>query len=375
MSDLNAPVRRIPTDDDAEPTDGIGLCLSGGGYRAMLFHVGTLWRLHELGWLRRLDRVSSVSGGSITAGALALAWDRAGTVDGFVEHVVAPVRAFARRTVDEAAIAVGLLTPDTIGERVARAYSEHLFGDATLQDLPDAPKFIVNATNLASGALFRLTKLELADWRVGSVPAPELPLADAVAASSAFPPVLSPFELDLRRAGWVDIAGTELPGGEYRGVLKLTDGGVYDNLGLETVWKKCRTVLVSDAGGQMADEPDPPSDWVRQTLRVLNVVDHQVRDLRKRQVREGYVRGDREGAYWGIRSNVANFGLDSALPADHGVTMDLARTPTRLAAIDDDRQQRLINWGWLLTDTAMRRHVLRGEPRPAALPYPDAALS
>ena len=59
-----------------EPADGVALCLSGGGYRAMLFHVGVVWRLHDAGWLKRLDRVSSVSGGSITAGALALAWPK-----------------------------------------------------------------------------------------------------------------------------------------------------------------------------------------------------------------------------------------------------------------------------------------------------------
>ena len=33
------------------PAPGIGLCLSGGGYRAMLFHLGVLWRLAELGYL------------------------------------------------------------------------------------------------------------------------------------------------------------------------------------------------------------------------------------------------------------------------------------------------------------------------------------
>ena len=51
------------------PGQGIALCLSGGGYRAMLFHLGTLWRLNELGYLPKLDRVSSVSGGSIQLGA------------------------------------------------------------------------------------------------------------------------------------------------------------------------------------------------------------------------------------------------------------------------------------------------------------------
>jgi NTE family protein len=52
----------------------MGLCLSGGGYRAMPFHLGAVWRLNEFGLLRKLVRISSVSGGSITAGVLGLAW-------------------------------------------------------------------------------------------------------------------------------------------------------------------------------------------------------------------------------------------------------------------------------------------------------------
>lgn len=43
-----------------------------GGYRAMVFHLGVLIRLNEVGLLRWLGRVSSVSGGSITAGVLGL---------------------------------------------------------------------------------------------------------------------------------------------------------------------------------------------------------------------------------------------------------------------------------------------------------------
>lgn len=54
------------------PEPGLALCLSGGGYRAMLFHVGALWRLYELGLLKPMKRISSVSGGSITAGVLGL---------------------------------------------------------------------------------------------------------------------------------------------------------------------------------------------------------------------------------------------------------------------------------------------------------------
>ena len=44
----------------------IGLALSGGGYRAAAYHVGTLRALHKLGILNKVDVISSVSGGSIT---------------------------------------------------------------------------------------------------------------------------------------------------------------------------------------------------------------------------------------------------------------------------------------------------------------------
>ena len=69
------PVTAIPVDDLlSRPEQGTALCLSGGGYRAMVFHVGVLWRLYEAGLLRKLKRISSVSGGSISAGLLALKW-------------------------------------------------------------------------------------------------------------------------------------------------------------------------------------------------------------------------------------------------------------------------------------------------------------
>src|SRR6266699_2742085 len=77
------PVRFIETDDPlAHPRPGVALCLSGGGYRAMLFHLGALWRLNELAYLPQLTRISSVSGGSITAGVLGHRWGRLAFVQG-----------------------------------------------------------------------------------------------------------------------------------------------------------------------------------------------------------------------------------------------------------------------------------------------------
>src|SRR3569832_1395754 len=68
------PARTIPGDAFAFVKDALGLCLSGGGYRAMLFHLGTLWRLNEFALLPKIARISSVSGGSITSGALGMKW-------------------------------------------------------------------------------------------------------------------------------------------------------------------------------------------------------------------------------------------------------------------------------------------------------------
>src|ERR687891_2476557 len=84
-----------PHDDPKKPEKGIALCLSGGGYRAMLFHLGSLWRLNEFGYLKKLERISSVSGGSITAGVLGFKWsklafDAKGVASNLVQEVVAP---------------------------------------------------------------------------------------------------------------------------------------------------------------------------------------------------------------------------------------------------------------------------------------------
>src|SRR3954454_14292831 len=357
-----------------EPAEGVALCLSGGGYRAMLFHVGVIWRLHDAGWLERLDRVSSVSGGSITAGALALAWPKL-EAEGLEPAFVAPVRALAGRTVDATSVIAGALPPDTISERVAKAYRRHLFGDATLQDLPDHPRFVINATSVQSGVLFRFCKPFMADWRVGRVKNPTVALADAVAASSAFPPVLSPFELDLRDYDWIDEEGNDLGHGEYRERAVLSDGGVYDNLGLETAWKVCKTFLVSDAGGRMAAEPAPDHDWGRHLFRVLGVIDNQVRSLRKRQCVGAFMGGERLGAYWGIRTDIADFGLADPLPAPHEATMALATLSTRLARLDAVVQERLINWGYAACDAGLRKHVDASVPAPGGYPSPASGVA
>lgn len=375
----------VTEDPAARPLieDGTALCLSGGGYRAMLFHLGVLWRLYETDLLKGLKRISSVSGGSITAGVLAIAWSRlsfdaAQLQNDFVPNVVSPVRALAGRTLDRNAILGGIFLPGTIGEHVAAAYDEHLFRGVTLQDLPDdaggaAPRFVINATSVQSGALWRFSRPFMGDWRVGRVERPTLRLALAVAASSAFPPVLSPLEIALDPAQVRPDPGSDLNREPYTSRAVLTDGGVYDNLGLETVWKRYRTVFVSDGGGLMAPEPEPHSDWARHAYRVLDLVDNQVRALRKRQVVGSFVDGSRSGAYWGIRSNAADYPAEKKLDCPHEHTLRLAEVPTRLERMEPVLQEQLINWGYAVCDLALRSHYNAELPAPAKFPYPQSA--
>ena len=368
-----------PGNRDHEPSPGIALCLSGGGYRAMLFHAGALWRLNEGGYLPRLERVSSVSGGSITAGVLALAWpklafDEGGVAQRFQAEVVEPLRAMAGRTIDVPAIALGLLLPGTtIGDRIASAYRKHLFGPATLQDLPDRPRFVFNATNVQSGVLWRFAKPYMRDYRVGEVKAPTVDVGTAVAASSAFPPFLSPVRLKLDEAAYTPGSG-ELQRPPFTTRPFLTDGGVYDNLGLETIWERYETILISDGGGHMKEQERPKRLWPLHAFRVLGVIDSQVRALRKRSAIDGFKSGQQKGTYWGIWTNIADYGLPSTLPCPHDVTLRIAATPTRLAKMDGTVQERLVNWGYAVCDAALRRHVDPGLPEGGAFPFPVSAV-
>jgi NTE family protein len=113
---------------------------------------------------------------------------------------------------------------------------------------------------------------------------------------------------------------------------------------------------------------------VRQALRVSDMTDNQVRDLRQRQLIGSFTSGERTGTYWATRSNMGNYPAPNVLPCPFEATQLLAAVPTRLAAMDDLTQQRLVNWGYAICDAAMRAHVVTGAAAPAAFPYPAAGV-
>jgi NTE family protein len=212
------------------------------------------------------------------------------------------------------------------------------------------------------------------DYLVGEVPNPSTRLSLVVAASSAFPPFLSPLRLRLKESDYAPGSGGGLQQPDFMTDVFLSDGGVYDNLGLETAWKNFQTVLISDGGGSFKTEATGHANWVLQARRVLSVVDHQVRSLRKRQAIDSFKAGLRGGAYWGIGTNIDDYQLGDALPCPLAKTALLAAVPTRLSKVDRNTHERLINWGYAVSDEALRKYLDGSHSPPRAFPYPRATV-
>jgi len=384
-----------PVSIDAPGSDvpqlGIGLCLSGGGYRAMLFHLGVLWRLAELGYfgtnnrngmhgpIGTLQRVSSVSGGSIVAGVLGLAWDDLkvddeNLLERFRQLIVSPVEQFASQTTISIWTAAWAAVVSTVNKRVTRVYRRRLFGSKTLQDLPDTPRFVINATNLQSGALWRFSKPFNRDWRVGEIKNPTDSMAKVVAASSAFPPFLSPARFKYDQSQYTPDSGNGLQNPPFTTRPVLSDGGVYDNLGLETVFKNFQTVIVSNAGSKYKPQKKVRGDWALQSYRVMNTIDNQVRSLRKRLLISSLSSLDKYGVYFSIRSDIEGYPAKHKLPCSPERARELADIPTDLAAKDVTTQRRLINWGYAICDAGIRSWVEDNLEPPTQFPYPDEGV-
>ena len=250
----------------------IGLALSGGGSRAIAFHLGCLRALNRLGLLDRVAVLSTVSGGSVIGAYFHAHQGDFSSFEANIRGVLAQglVRPMRRKCfsvlgikIVAAFIAVGcvasfvtlikllakglsLIAPRWLSSHWERldirsplhrfasrttlleaALDDLLFKGACLNDLPRQPHLVVNATELRTGSAFRFGTLESGSWRWGKLHRNAVSVAHAVAASAAYPLFLPAFDETL----------TFDKGGELTNVrVVLTDGGIYDNLGLGCLW-------------------------------------------------------------------------------------------------------------------------------------------
>jgi len=371
-----------------------GLALSGGGYRASLFHLGALTRLHELGLLGQLTRISSVSGGSIVAGHLAHAMLEHG-IDGTLRfsdweaEVARPFRRFVDRDARTGPFLKylfwGQLKP-TLRINALRDDLEARLTSRLLRELPtggDSTEFVFLATDMKYGTAWRFEPRRMFTYRdeqgdqfdVG-----DTSIATAVAASACFPPLFGPMDVPVREDERV----------------RLTDGGVYDNSGMEPVWKDEGLVLVSDAGKPFSTKI--PRTYVGKAMRYANIATEQVRAQRQRHLIGRFITAKRlgrnfEGALWRLSSSKENF-VDGASPefmafyAEQSKTWygyddtpggvastHIQRVRTDLDRFIDRECKVLENHGYFFADLAIRRHLSANYPisAPFAVPHPELA--
>lgn len=296
----------------------IGLALSGGGSRAIAFHLGCLRALRQLGLLDRLVVLSTVSGGSVigayyhahhghfasfeakirdllSQGIVSRMWRNllsplgvkvlvAFVLVGLVGVFVTLTKCLVK--------AASLVTPRSLATQFERmdirsplrrfasrtslleaALDDLLFDGAALNDLPAKPHLVINATELRTGSAFRFGTMESGSWRWGKLHRNDVSVAHAVAASAAYPPFLPAFDeiLIFEKAG-------ELKSSR----VILTDGGIYDNLGLGCLWPDrssdislnvipVDTIICCSAGYGLRQ--DPPGQFIiARMLGVFNTI-------------------------------------------------------------------------------------------------------
>ncbi len=236
----------VPGDRRSVIMKRLGLALSGGGFRAVLYHLGLVRFLRDAAILPRVTHISAVSGGSIFAAHLVLNWDRYNGSPNEFEAAASEVLSFVsldvrNRIVRRFPLSLPLRWPRrllglsnrrlTLTGLLEYHYRKYLYGDKSLFELPERPELHMLATNLSEGCLcsFNRNGLMMMHRQAGHAVRIErihvglatVPMA--VTASSAFPGFFPPVELTGADVG--------AKGGEF-GRQSYTDGGVFDNLGV-----------------------------------------------------------------------------------------------------------------------------------------------
>jgi NTE family protein len=383
---------------------GTALCLSGGGYRAALFHLGAVRRLNELGVLAQLATVSGVSGGSIVANLLAdprlefptrgpAAPDGAGNgsaeavgevVGGFEELVAEPLARLTSRNIRTPALLSKAKPWNWLARDAAiRALADELAEVVTWWSTPlrdnaaAGPAVVTGATEIGYGVdwVFEDPTAHrphgrVGDYRLGyAAPPTTLRMADVVAASCAFPPFFAPMVLDgeaLHLTGGHQGLESDEERAAILRRIRLTDGGVYDNLGLEPVWKRHATVLVSDGGGVFRARTE--RTVVGRTLRILGIATSGGQSVRSRWLHASYAREVLRGTSWALDTVV-----EGCYPRETTELVNAVRTD--LDAFSTAEQHILERHGYLIADAQVRSHCpeLITRDVPAVPPHAEVA--
>lgn len=262
----------------------IGLALSGGGYRAAAYHIGTLRALHKLGLLDKVDVISSVSGGSIIAASYAL---HDGNYEGFEEKFCKKInKGVLHLAIINLIFVFGIVCLSTwfggvwgllsslialwfvwykvlpVSYFIAKQYDCLFFKGKMLKDMKPYPVVTINATDYPTVSQFTFSREMMYDFYYGkgAFYHEQFPVSKAVMASSCVPFAFNPIRIpkNFRTSA---MKSKKQP--------ILLDGGLYDNQGTHVLTDnispyKCSYIIVSDAGNC-----DVSDKWVFNPLITL----------------------------------------------------------------------------------------------------------
>ena len=297
----------------------LALVLSGGGIRAMVFHLGVLKLLAEKNLLENVSKISTVSGGSLIVGLIyqesSLSWPSSSQ---FINKVYPALKhKLCNQSMTLGALKQ-LLNPLNLKFLLSRAnllalsFVNEWGIKAKLGDLPSSPEWAINGTTAETGKRFRFKYDSFGDYLLGYTESKTYPLANALAVSAAFPGGFGPLAINTNQYVWekreewnADAKTAKEITLEYK-KLHIYDGGVYDNLGLEPFFDagKCQSkidekIIVSDAGAPLGQGFDwyVLNPW--RLKRIADIMADQAHALRVRGFAQHLINTN-QGAYFYI---------------------------------------------------------------------------
>ncbi|MFY6079549.1 patatin-like phospholipase family protein [Acinetobacter baumannii] len=297
-------------------TKNIALALSGGGIRAMVFHLGVLKYLSEQNKLEAITHISTVSGGSLIIGLLfkenQMQWP---TSSQYNEFLLPSLREKLCTKSLLGGIIRQFLKPKnwyfllSRANLLAFALRDEWGINHRLADLPVVPEWSINGTTAETGKRFRFKQKDFGDYSLGYASSKNFPLANALAVSAGFPGGIGPLVIQAapyewkKRGKWNDSIDNDSVVSPFYSKLHVYDGGVYDNLGLEPFFDAGKGILkdplspetkliLSDAGAPLSQgfSLSKVNPW--RLKRITDIISDQSRALRIRTFMN-YIQKDR----------------------------------------------------------------------------------
>lgn len=242
--------------------------------------------------------------------------------------------------------------------------------------LPTAPEWLINTTCIETGKNWRFSQRHMGDWKIGHHYDPPFTIAEAAAASAAVPYVIGALRLRLPAEGWYEIdpatdkarAKKEQP----LRVVSLWDGGAYENLGLEPLFKLDRGmidsdyIVASDASGLLRVGKGRPVIGLLQgnlsSPRLFDIAADQIRSLRSRMFVDALERGAVKGTLIRMGNSVRDIDIKSKreraateyaeFQADREASLAL-KHPTNLSCFSAEIFERIARHGFEVADATL----------------------